>query len=207
MCYLLNINSIEFSPITWITTFGFIVLLIATLTIGIFLLLLFKIEGKDHYTGKLKYSFVTSVDMCLRTIVNIAPENQMTSLTYKMILMTTMMFGFIVFRHYEALLATTLIVESDNMPYKSWNDVLQSGRKVLVWEESDSELKFKVTPEGSMLRQIYDQQIGYLNDVGYQGSIAGVVNDEYVIFESLKAYELYPEFPCLLSAADSVELK
>ena len=111
------------------------------------MLLLFKIEGKDLYTGKLKYSFVTSVDMCLRTTVNIAPENQMTSLTYKMILMTTMMFGFIVFRHYEALLATTLIVESDNMPYKSWNDVLQSGRKVLVWEESDSELKFKVTPE------------------------------------------------------------
>ena len=93
------------------------------------------------------------------------------------------------------------------MPYKNWDDVLHSGKNVLVWEAAVSELKFKVPPETSTLRKIFDNQIGYMNDVGFQGSIPGLVNDEYLVFESLKGYELYPEYPCHITSADSFELK
>ena len=37
--------------------------------------------------------------------------------------------------------------------------------------------------------------------------IPGVVNDEYAVFESLKGYELYPEYPCYITSADSFELR
>ena len=200
-------TSIEFSHETWITVLCFIALLIFTLTIGFFVLIFFGIEVRDPDVGISRTSFVTALDMSLRTSVNIAPDNQMTSMTYKVILITTMMFGFVVFSHYEALLATTLIVESDNMPYKSWNDVLQSGKKVLVWANANSELKFKVPPSGSVLRQIYDKQIGYMSDLGFKGSIPGVVKDDYAVFESLKSYEISPEYPCQITSADSYELK
>ena len=177
------------------------------LTICFFMLFCFGIEAKYSDVSKLKHSFMTSLDICLRTSVKIAPNNQLTSLTNKMILFTTMMFGFIVFSHYEALLATTLIVEADNMPYKNWDDVLHSGKKVLVWEAAVSELKFKAPPEKTTLRKIFNNKIGYMNDLGFQGSIPGVVKDEYVVFESLKGYELYPEYPCQITSADSLELR
>ena len=177
------------------------------LTICFFLLFCLGIEANDSGVSMLKNSFMISLDICLRTSVKIAPDNKMTSLTNRVILFTTMMFGFIVFSHYEALLATMLIVEADNMPYKNWDDVLHSGKNVLVWEAAVSELKFKVPPETSTLRKIFDNQIGYMNDVGFQGSIPGLVNDEYLVFESLKGYELYPEYPCHITSADSFELK
>ena len=144
--------------------------------------------------------------MCLRISVKIAPDNQMKSLTYKLILVVTMIFGFVIFSHYEALLATTLIVESD-MPYNNWEDVLRSGKTVLVWETADSEMKFKVPPKGTTLRKIYDEQIDYINDIGHGGSIPGMINDEYLVFEALKPFEVSPEYPCQIVAADSQELR
>ena len=197
----------EFSSNTWIAVFCFVALLTFTFAIVFFLLFFFEIEAKDPDVAISRCSIITSIDLCLRTSVNIAPDNQMTSMTYKVIIITSMMFGFVIFSHYEALLATTLIVESDNMPYKSWIDVLQSGQKVLVWQDANSELKFKVPPSGSVLRQIYDEQIEFMNDIGYKGSVPGVVNDDYALFESLAFYELLPEYPCQITAADSYELR
>ena len=174
---------------------------------GFFLLFFFGIEAKSSDVSKLKCAFISSLDICLRMPLKIAPNNQMLSLTNKVILITTMLFGFIIFSHYEALLATTLIVEADNMPYKSWSDVLHSGKKVLVWEAAASEQKFKAPPEKNTLRKIYDNQVGYMNDLGFERSVLGVVNDKYVVFESLRGYELYPEYPCHITSADSFELR
>ena len=156
---------------------------------------------------KSRSSIVRAIDVCLRTSVTIAPEYEMTSLTYKVIIISVMMFGFIVFRHYEALLATTLIIEFDNMPYQTWSDVLQSGKKILVWETANSEKKFSVPSNGSILRTIYDKQIGFMDDIGYERSIPGIVDGQYAVFESLTPYELAPEYPCQIVAANSHELR
>ena len=154
------------------------------------------IETIDHEEKKVKLAFVTSLSLCLRAFIKIGSENNLKSYTYKVSLIMTLIIGFVLFSHYEAILASILIVEKDNIPYNSWSDVVESNKKILLWKGANSEKKFKDAPPGSLLQKIYNEKSEYMNDLGFEGSISKIIDDDYMVFEASTPYEVSSEYPC-----------
>ena len=48
----------------------------------------------------------------------------------------------------------------ENLAVSNWGDVANSEMRMLVWQDTSAEALLKRSPEGSMLRQIYDERIG-----------------------------------------------
>ena len=132
------------------------------LALWFYILVIFGIEEPNPGLKNQEFAFITSLNLCLRAFVKLAPEDILKSLTYKVILITTLALGFILFSYYEAILASTLIVESNNMPFNNWEDVVKSDKKVISWKAAPSEYYFRDAPNGSAKRQIYEEQMGYM---------------------------------------------
>ena len=154
------------------------------------------IETIGHEEETTKLAFVTSLSLCLRAFIKIGSNNNLNSYTYKVSLIMTLIIGFVLFSHYEAILASILIVEKENVPYESWNDVVESDKKILLWKGANSEKKFKDAPPGSLLRKIYNEKSEFMNDIGFEGSISKIIDDDYMVYEASAPYEVSSEYPC-----------
>ena len=195
----------QFSNTTWLAIIGCLVFLVVLLALWFYILVVFGIEEPNPGLKNQEFAFVTSLNLCLRAFVKLAPEDILKSLTYKVILITTLALGFILFSYYEAILASTLIVESNNMPFNNWEDVVKSDKKVISWKGAPSEYYFRDAPSGSAKRQIYEEQMGYMKS--YRGVIPGILEGDELVFEALASYEGYPEYPCQITSVDTWELR
>ena len=138
-----------------------------------------------------------------------APEDDLSSLTYKIILFSTLFCGYITFSHYEALFASTLIVESEVLPYKSWNDVAKSDKLLFVTKDTINEDMFINAPSDHPMRKIYDEKIKVvppdlvLNKIGKKGSVPYIRSGEYLAFSNARSYKKLKQFPCEIAVLDS----
>ena len=77
-----------------------------------------------------------AIGLSLKAFIKMDFDNGMRSYTFKIILFSTLVCGFVIFSHYETVFASILIVESENLPYKSWNEVAESNKIILAWKGS-----------------------------------------------------------------------
>ena len=112
-----------------------------------------RIEVKENVSSK-KNSLISAISLSLRAFVKMDFDNGMRSYTFKIILFSTLVCGFVIFSHYETVFASILIVESENLPFKSWNEVAVSDKIILAWKGSTLYDWFEFAPEGSPLKKI-----------------------------------------------------
>ena len=186
-------------------------ILLVTFSMMFYFLGIFGVEKK---IDKNKLSAIsTSLDLCLRCFVKMAPENEMKSYTYKIILFITLICGMITFTHYECIFASTLIVESNEIPFQAWEEVLESDANLLIWKGGSFESLLKDSPSGSTLRRIYEEKIEPLtpeesvNHLGYGGTIPLILSGNYFTFESVASYEQFEEYPCEIISLKTSNLK
>ena len=178
-----------------------------------FAILFYALKKSNVESNKNKeagiFAISLSTNLCLRAFLKMAPEDNLTSSTYKIILFSTLFCGYITFSHYEAVFASTLIVESEVLPYKSWDDVAKSDKLLLVTRGSNNEDMFINAPSDHPMRKIYDEKIKVvppeliLNKIGKKGSVPYIISGEYLAFSSVRSYKKLKQFPCEITALDS----
>ena len=192
---------------TWIIVFIVISTFVVLLTIIFYILNAFGIEVKSSENSK-RFALISSISLTLRSFVKMDFDNGMKSYTYKAILLVTLICGFVTFAHYETVFASILIVESQNIPYTSWQDISESGRNIFVWKGAIVYDMFKGAPEGSEMKKIYeDGKIKDVKAIGYENSIPLIMDGTHFTFDSVDLYKRYKEFPCQISPLITDELK
>ena len=134
---------------------------------------------------------------------------RMKSLPYKVTLIFTSIYGFVVLSYYEAYLGSGFIVENTNQPFQTWKDVAKSQAKILVKHDSLFERYFKDT-SNQVLKQIHEEKIATspsLLDVGFKESISKIKSGEFIAYDNLRAYSKFDEYPCELISTKSTELR
>ena len=169
----------------------------------------FRVESNEKNNGAGIFAITLSTNLCLRSFLKMAPEDNLTSSTYKIILFSTLLCGYITLSHYEAVFASTLIVESEVLPYKSWDDVAKSDKLLFVTKGSINEDMFINAPSDHPMRKIYDEKIKpvppelELKKIGKKGSVPYIINGEYLAFSSVRSYRKLKQFPCEITALQS----
>ena len=134
-------------------------------------------------------------------------DSSMKSHTYKIILFSTLICGFIAFSHYETVFASILIVESENLPFETWQDIVESDKYVMVPKGTSLYDMFEDAPEGSAMKKILDNdKVKDLKVYGYKGSIPFILDDTHFAFDDIDLYKEFKEFPCQISALKTDEL-
>ena len=202
----------EFDKTSWLSTFVFITILNVSFTVLLFLLKLLGVESSNEKKASTGFfaSISMSTNLCLRAFVKMAPENNWTSITYKIILFFTLLCGFITFSHYEAIFASTLIVESEVLPYKSWDDVSKSDKLIFVYKDSIVEDMFIYAPSDHPISKIYHEKVKVvppdliLNKIGEKGTIPYIISGEYLAFSNANSYKEMEQYPCEIKTLESV---
>ena len=148
-----------------------------------------------------------AIGLSLKAFIKMDFDNGMRSYTFKIILFSTLVCGFVIFSHYETVFASILIVESENLPYKSWNEVAESDKIILAWKGSTLYDWFKDAPEESPMKKIFDQgRVQPLNEMGFDGSIPLLMSGTHFGFNDVDLYKEFREFPCKISPLKANEL-
>ena len=199
----------DFTDLSWLSTTILIIILILSFSILFFALKKSNVECNGKSSGAKVFAISSSTNLCLRAFLKMAPEDDLSSLTYKIILFSTLFCGYITFSHYEALFASTLIVESEVLPYKSWNDVAKSDKLLFVTKDTINEDMFINAPSDHPMRKIYDEKIKVvppdlvLNKIGKKGSVPYIRSGEYLAFSNARSYKKLKQFPCEIAVLDS----
>ena len=199
----------DFTKTSWLSTFIFMSILMASFAMLIYFLKQFGSGPNDKITRPGFFSATLSINLCLRAFLKMAPEDNLSSITYKIILFITLICGFITFSYYEAVFASTLIVESEVIPYKSWNDVAKSDKLLFVTKGSINEDMFVNAPPDHPMRKIYDEKIKVvppeleLKKIGKKGSVPHIISGEYLAFSSTGSYKKLEQFPCEITSLES----
>ena len=95
-----------------------------------------------------------------------------------------------------------LNVDIKIFPINSWEELDKSNYKVLLLIGSIIEDKFKYAPNGSTLKNIYDEKIAVIPDheqtgaIGPKGSIDKVISGGYIIYGSFEVFQRSTDYPC-----------
>ena len=157
-----------------------------------------------------KRALESAIDMSIKTFLKIPPSLSLENSTYRIILFTMLLCGFLTFNHYEAIFASNLIAERDVELYKSWKDIASSKKNILVWKGTLIEDYFLNAPSGSILRKIHNDKIKdypSLADVGLIKSLDVVTKSDLFVFEDLTVYKTFDEFPCKVTSLKSTSLR
>ena len=169
----------------------------------------FNVESGDKTSGAGIFATTFAISLCLQAFLKMAPNEKMTSVTYKIVFFITLFCGFITFSYYESVFASTLIVESEVLPYKSWNDVAESDKLIFVLRGTINEDMFINAPHDHPMRKIFDEKIKVVpedlsfNKIGRKGSIPYIISNEYLAFSNVEAYDKFKEFPCEIIALEA----
>ena len=173
-----------------------------------FFLIFFNVESGIK-TGAISFATTFAISLCLRAFLEMAPNEKMKSVTYKIVLIVTLFCGYITFAHYESVFASTLIVESEVLPYKSWNDVAESDKLLFVLRGTINEDMFMNAPNDHPMRKIFEEKIKVVpedlsfNKIGRKGSIPYIISNEFLAFSNVEAYDKFKEFPCEIIALEA----
>ena len=196
---------------SWIAIYIFSIILVCFLTFGIYNIGRNELE-KDKYCN-IKCAAKSSLIVYLGAITKTSPDLPLYSLSYRIMLLTIMFSGYLFITHYEAVTSSAFIVESEEMPFQTWEDVALSDKKILVWKGAASESKFKDAPKGTLLRKIYDEKISpvphekSIDNIGYKGSVEEIMSDKYIAYEAVVPYSQFEEHPCSITSNKAKELK
>ena len=153
-------------------------------------------------------NFNLALEQSLKTALKISVDSENSGYTYKAILITMSIYGFVVITHYEVYLGSALIVEKIEDTFKSWSDVAKSDAKILTWHGGITEA-FKKSPS-YLFQQIYQDKIlneKSLNEIGYERSIALILSGKYVVYFNADIYSRFKEYPCEIDFVKSLELR
>ena len=163
-----------------------------------------------HILGSSKLNaLISASSLCLRAFVKMDFDNGMKSVTYKIILFFTLTCGFVIFSHYETVFASILIVKSENLPYKSWRDIANSGKDIYVLFGGSTHDFFKDAIGGSAMKEIYnDGKIKDINPIGHLATVPEIANGNYFVFDDSTIYKALgvKEYPCSISTLKTREL-
>ena len=174
-----------------------------------FFLKFFNVESGEKTTGAGLFATTFAISLCLQAFLKMAPDKKMKSVTYKIVLIITLFCGYITFSYYESVFASTLIVESEVLPYKSWNDVAESDKLLFVLRGTINEDMFMNAPIDHPMRRIFEEKIKVVpeelsfNKIGRKGSIPYIISDEFLAFSNVEAYDKFKEFPCQIIALEA----
>ena len=184
--------------------------LILTSTIILCLLKYFRVESNDERKSSTGISaMLLSTNLCLRAFLKMAPEDKLTSSTYKIILFFTLVCGFVTFSYYEAIFASTLIVETEVLPYKTWEDIAKSDKLVFVYKDSVVEDMFINAPSDHPIGRIYHEKVNVvppdliLNKIGEKGSVPHIMTGKYLAFSNANSYKELKQYPCEITTLES----
>lgn len=157
------------------------------------------------------FAIASSIDLCLKALVKMAPDSELKSVTYKLMLMYTLIFGFVVFSHYEAIFASTLIVKSNSQKFNSWEDVAKSDEDLIIIRGSSTENTFRSARPNSALNDIYHEKIKNhdknLASLGLDDTISEVKTGKFLAYTSFDYFTSSTEYPCKVTDVRSVELE
>ena len=157
-----------------------------------------------------KRALESAIDLSIKPFFKIPPCSSLDNSTYRMILFTTLLCGFLTFYHYYAIFASNLIAEKDIEPYKSWKDIANSKVNILVWKGTSIEDYFLNAPSGSILHEIHKNKIKdhpSLADFGLVKSLEVITTSDFFVFEDLTVYKTFDEFPCKVDSLKSISLR
>ena len=201
----------EFTQEAWIAITVLSIVLICILTFSIYKTA--RAENQNNKFYDIKYATKSSLIIYLSAITETSPDLPLQSSSYKIMLFTIMFSGYLFLTHYEAITSSSFIVESNEMPFKTWEDIALSNKKILVWKGAASESKFKDAPQGSLLRKIYDEKVypvpheKFIDSIGYKGSVKEIMSDKYIVYEATVPYDQFDEHPCSITSVQAEELK
>ena len=186
--------------------------LIFTITFILYVLAQNGIENPSENQLKSIFAFSKALNICLRAFIGKGSNTGLKSQTYKFILFCMTTLGFVVLCHYRAQMNAALNVDIKTFPINSWEEVEKSNYKVLLVKGSSDEDKFKLAPNGSLLKKIYDEKIATVPDeeqiraIGFTGSIHKLMSgDSYIVYRSLEAYERSTYYPCNITTIKSIQ--
>ena len=167
----------------------------------------------EFETNKSGLTLPTSmaINLSLRPFAKISLDGHVKSVTHRIILFITVICGYLTYAYYFSVFASALIAEYKIVPYKSWHDIEKSDKLLFVLKNSIYEDMFNYAPIDHPMRKIYDEKIKVvppektLNKIGASGTVPYIKNGEYLAFSDVKAYEEVKEFPCEITALESVD--
>ena len=152
-----------------------------------------------------------AINLSLRPFAKMGLDGNLNCVTYRIILFVTLICGYLTYAYYFSVFASALIAESKIVPYKSWHDIEKSDKLLFVLKNSIYEDMFHYAPKNHPMRKIYDEKIKVvppektLNKIGASGTVPYIKNGEYLAFSDVKAYEELKEFPCEITALETVD--
>lgn len=154
---------------------------------------------KGNGSGYKMLAFESALDISLKSFIKLPPNFGFNTLTFKILLFSLLFCGFLTFKHYEVIFASTLIAESNVESYNSWEEFSKSKTNILVWKASALEDYFLNAPSGSILHRIHRDKVlnsPSLSETGLHGSLKKITDENYAVFEDLYIYTMFKEYPC-----------
>ena len=167
----------------------------------------------EFETNKSGLTLPTSmaINLSLRPFAKISLDGHVKSVTHRIILFITVICGYLTYAYYFSVFASSLIAESNIVLYKSWHDIEKSDKLLFVLKNSFYEDMFHYAPADHPMRKIYDKKIkvvppeNTLNKIGASGTVPYIKSGEYLAFYDVKAYEELKQYPCEITALETVE--
>ena len=192
----------EFTNGSWLIIGLSYIILILLITFIVYILEQLNIEKVSENQHRFLFAFSKALSICLRAFIGKGSATGLKSQTYKFIVFSLTMLGFIVLCHYRAQMNAALNVDIKTFPINSWKELDKSNYKVLLLIGSIIEDKFKYAPSGSTLKNIYDEKIAVIPDheqrgaIGTKGSIDKVMSGGYIIYGSFEVFQRSNDYPC-----------
>ena len=165
-----------------------------------------NLEKKPKEQSKASYSFRTSLTICLRAIINKGYGLQSKSQSFKILLFVNMILGFIILSYYKAQMNAALNVDNSEIPFRTWADIADSDKKLLIWNGSLQFDWFKETIDPSM-KKIYNEKLVAFNELGFNGTVPLILDGEYLALSISGPYLQMEEYPCQLIPLTHPELR
>ncbi len=119
--------------------------------------------------------------------------------------------GMTVWIHYISQLNANLNVKVMQLPLSSYEDLVNSDFKFLLWTDTANEHQYKFSPKGSIRREVYEKKLKLqgpddsLNSLGMKGAIDKVLKGEAVVYVELENFSFEEEYPCSIIDVPQLE--
>ena len=165
-----------------------------------------NLEQTPKKESKTMYSFRISLNLCLRAFINKGLSLKTKSQSFKIILVVNMILGFIVLSYYKAQMNAALNVDNSEVPFRTWEDIANSDKKLLIWNGSLQYDWFKDTKE-PIMKRIYNENLVAINNLGFNGTVPLILDGDYLALSISGPYFQMEEYPCQLIPLTHKELR
>ena len=208
-----NVFISEFDSKSWILiAFSGLSIIIIVMVI-LYILMKYGIEECQFASTykRARFTLVSSLNISFRAYLNKPTNNRFKSQTYQCIRLILMVLGFILMSYYRGMLNAALNVDMNEIPIKTWEDVLQSHYKILVIIGTIHEDRFKYGDD--VRKQIHKEKIltveheKQLQNIGYGKSVPAITSGDYLVFDNDLLFITLNEYPCQIVDIPSRNLR